>query len=88
MDRLDGLHSQQANPFTYFASHDAQVWKQRQVVVGPAYSQGQITFGHMAGQLDAVALIGIVVKAKGMYARQHCRDGWGSGMDMANRTQE
>jgi len=38
--------------------------------VGPANSQREIAFGHMAGQLDAVALIGLGIEAKRMDAGQ------------------
>lgn len=92
MHRLHTLHGQQANAFAYLAGHDAQMGEERQIVVGPAYSQGQITFGHVASQLDAVALVGVVVKAKWMDAGQHCStsdsDRSGLGMDMANQTEE
>jgi len=38
--------------------------------VGPANSQREIALGHVTGQLDAVALIGLGIEAKRMYAGQ------------------
>jgi len=46
------------------------VREEGQTIVGPADSERQIALGHVAGQLNAVALVGLRIKAKRMDAGQ------------------